>query len=202
MYFLSRSDGSTGKDSSAQQTCIDAASSFAAATSAQIPYHLLARNRASKLIPLRLLSKPNPLTLGSGLVLLLAPLQLRLDGCGPAANSRHPPQQRGSAGGLQSRFRPLPAGMVLRRRFYWHSGGDSKWGTHDKGGPFGAFFAYFLSRTESRPSETRFPLRKRFFPPAGGNPPGGDFLIAQKVTKDAHRHRRFLCTSFPGLTEV
>ena len=26
--------------------------------------------------------------------------------------------------------------------------------------------------------------------------PTGDFLIAQKVTKDAHRHRWFLCTSF------
>ncbi len=37
------------------------------ATSAQIPYHLLSRKRESKLIPLRLLSKPDPLTLGSDL---------------------------------------------------------------------------------------------------------------------------------------
>ena len=107
MYFLSRSDESTGKDSSAQQICIVFAPCFAAATSAQIPYHLLARKRESKLIPLRLLSKPDPLKLGSGLVLLLAPLQLRLDGCGPAANSRHPPQQRASAVGLQQTIQGL-----------------------------------------------------------------------------------------------
>ena len=35
-----------------------------------------------------------------------------------------------------------------------------------------------------------------------GMSPTGDFLIAQKVTKDAHRHQWFLCTSFPVLTWV
>ena len=37
------------------------------ATSAQIPYHLFPHKCESKLIPLRLLSKPDPLKLGSGL---------------------------------------------------------------------------------------------------------------------------------------
>ena len=36
----------------------------------------------------------------------------------------------------------------------------------------------------------------------GDVPTAGDFLIAQKVTKDAHRNRWFLCISFSGLTEV
>ena len=82
---------------------------------------------------------------------------------------------------LAGRGRSIPAGL------FPPPGGDASGGllsvAHRKYGPPGG----------------PCPFRKRVFPPAGGRKdvsPTGDFLIAQKVTKDAHRNPWFLCISF------
>ncbi|MBR2666529.1 MAG: hypothetical protein IKD96_00005, partial [Oscillospiraceae bacterium] len=68
MYFLSRSDENTGKDSSAQQTCIVFAPCFAAALALSNRLLLLCPRASEGANWLALKPKPEPLKLGSGLV--------------------------------------------------------------------------------------------------------------------------------------